>query len=142
NVDLPQQFRSITPIRSPSDTVKEMFSKSGDTPYFLDRPCALMIGGITFEDTSLPDRFRCDCALPLRQAQRYKFGRAFSRPDRNDDILLALIHVAHCSASRSGRKLGFPKHRSRSLVVSTELLTATARRCANVERISFTYLAA
>jgi hypothetical protein len=35
----------MIPMRSPSNTVKEMSSKSGATPYRLDNPCALMIGG-------------------------------------------------------------------------------------------------
>jgi hypothetical protein len=32
-------------MRSPSETVNEMFWKSGATPYLFDNPCALMIGG-------------------------------------------------------------------------------------------------
>jgi hypothetical protein len=51
-VDLPEPLGPITPMQSPSDTVKERFSKSGATPYFLDMHWALMIGGMTFEDTS------------------------------------------------------------------------------------------
>src|SRR5207249_11290580 len=45
NVDLPEPFGPITPMRSPSDTVKEIFWKSGAAPYLFDSPCALMIGG-------------------------------------------------------------------------------------------------
>jgi len=32
-------------MRSPSETVNEMFWKSGVRPYLFDSPCALMIGG-------------------------------------------------------------------------------------------------
>jgi hypothetical protein len=35
----------MTPIRSPSETVNEMFRNKGATPYFFDNPCALSIGG-------------------------------------------------------------------------------------------------
>jgi len=35
----------MMPMRSPSDIVKEISRKSGATPYRLDSPCALMIGG-------------------------------------------------------------------------------------------------
>src|SRR5258706_13322977 len=45
NVDLPEPFGPITPMRSPSETVNEMFWKSGATPYLFDSPCALIIGG-------------------------------------------------------------------------------------------------
>ena len=48
SVDLPEPFGPITPMRSPSDTVKEMFWKSGATPYLFDNPCALIIGGKFF----------------------------------------------------------------------------------------------
>ena len=36
------------PMRAPSDTVKEMSRKRGETPYRLDNPCALIIGGKRF----------------------------------------------------------------------------------------------
>jgi hypothetical protein len=45
NVDLPDPFGPITPMRSPADTVNEIFWKRGATPYLFDNPCALMIGG-------------------------------------------------------------------------------------------------
>jgi hypothetical protein len=45
SVDLPEPFGPITPMRSPSETVNEMFWKSGAAPYFFANPCALMIGG-------------------------------------------------------------------------------------------------
>jgi hypothetical protein len=32
-------------MRSRSETVKEIFWKSGATPYLFDNPCALIIGG-------------------------------------------------------------------------------------------------
>jgi len=41
---LPEPFGPISPIRSPSDTVKETFWKSGVIPYCFDRPWALMMG--------------------------------------------------------------------------------------------------
>ena len=44
-VDLPEPFGPIRPMRSPSDTVNEIFRKSGAIPYRLDKPCALIIGG-------------------------------------------------------------------------------------------------
>jgi hypothetical protein len=44
-VDLPDPFGPITPMRSPSDTVNEIFLNSGATPYLFDSPWALMIGG-------------------------------------------------------------------------------------------------
>ena len=44
-VDFPEPFGPIRPMRSPSDIVNEIFRKSGATPYRLDKPCALIIGG-------------------------------------------------------------------------------------------------
>jgi hypothetical protein len=46
-VDLPDPFGPITPIRSPSETVKERFWKSGALPYLLESPCALISGAKT-----------------------------------------------------------------------------------------------
>jgi hypothetical protein len=43
-VDFPEPFGPISPIRSPSETVKEMFWKSTVDPKDLEIPCALMIG--------------------------------------------------------------------------------------------------
>jgi len=43
-VDLPDPLGPITPIFSPSETVKESFWKSGALPNLLDRPCALIRG--------------------------------------------------------------------------------------------------
>jgi hypothetical protein len=45
--DLPAPLGPIRPIRSPSFTAKEIFSKRGVAPKRLDTPCALRIGGIT-----------------------------------------------------------------------------------------------
>jgi hypothetical protein len=42
---LPEPFGPINPMRSPSETVKEMFWKSGFAPKDFDISCALMIGG-------------------------------------------------------------------------------------------------
>src|ERR1051326_1152735 len=127
--------RKTTPASRSAEASRDFIDRSA-TP-----PC-----GDARRGMSWPETFRhffhssmTSLAVCLRQAKRYKFGRAFRRPDRDDDVLLALIHVAHWSASCAGRKLGFPKHRTRSLVVSTELHPATARRCADIERISFTH---
>jgi hypothetical protein len=45
SVDFPAPFGPIIPIRSPSETVNEIFRNKGATPYFFDNPCALSIGG-------------------------------------------------------------------------------------------------
>ena len=45
SVDLPEPLGPISPIRSPSDTVNEMFWKSGVSPNFLEIPLAFTIGG-------------------------------------------------------------------------------------------------
>jgi len=45
NVDFPEPFGPIRPIRSPSETVKETSSKSGLAPNAFVIFCALMIGG-------------------------------------------------------------------------------------------------
>src|SRR5580693_3595895 len=45
SVDLPDPFGPITPMRSPSDTVNEIFLNSGATPYRFASPWALIIGG-------------------------------------------------------------------------------------------------
>src|SRR6476646_2124674 len=44
-VDFPDPFGPITPIRSASETVNEIFWNSGRAPYLFDSPCALIIGG-------------------------------------------------------------------------------------------------
>src|ERR1700730_9833910 len=44
-VDLPEPFGPITPMQSPLETVNEMSRNNGVLPYFLDNPCALIIGG-------------------------------------------------------------------------------------------------
>src|ERR1700683_415840 len=44
NVDLPDPFGPIRPMRSPSDTVNEIFLNSGATPNFFERSCALIMG--------------------------------------------------------------------------------------------------
>jgi hypothetical protein len=44
-VDLPDPFGPIRPIRSPSETVKETFRKSGVAPKAFEISCALIIGG-------------------------------------------------------------------------------------------------
>src|ERR1700723_331143 len=43
-VDLPEPLGPIRPMRSPSDTVNEIFLNRGATPNFFERSCALMIG--------------------------------------------------------------------------------------------------
>src|SRR5580700_10933634 len=48
SVDLPEPLGPIRPIRSPSDTVNEIFWKSGAVPYRFESPCALIIGGKLF----------------------------------------------------------------------------------------------
>jgi hypothetical protein len=45
NVDFPEPFGPISPIRLPSETVKDTFSKSGCAPKAFEILCALMIGG-------------------------------------------------------------------------------------------------
>src|SRR5689334_23029250 len=45
NVDFPEPFGPMTPMRSPSDTVKEIFLNRGAAPYLLDSPWALISGG-------------------------------------------------------------------------------------------------
>lgn len=35
----------MTPMQSPLETVNEMSRNNGVLPYFLDNPCALIIGG-------------------------------------------------------------------------------------------------
>ena len=44
SVDFPEPFGPIRPMRSPSETVNEIFLKSGATPNFFERSCALIIG--------------------------------------------------------------------------------------------------
>ncbi len=44
-MDFPDPLGPISPIRSPSDTVNEMFWKSGVSPNFLEIPLAFIIGG-------------------------------------------------------------------------------------------------
>src|SRR6202040_3523983 len=44
-VHFPVPLGPIIPIRPPSETVNEIFRNKGATPYFLDNPCALSIGG-------------------------------------------------------------------------------------------------
>jgi hypothetical protein len=53
-VDFPEPLGPISPIRSASETVKEISSKSGFAPNAFEILCALMIGGngwapVTFE---------------------------------------------------------------------------------------------
>src|SRR5882762_11329920 len=45
SVDLPEPLGPMSPMRSPSETVNEMFWNRGATPYLFDSPWALMIGG-------------------------------------------------------------------------------------------------
>jgi hypothetical protein len=45
NVDLPEPFGPISPMRSPSETVKDMFWKRGLAPKTFEIFCALTIGG-------------------------------------------------------------------------------------------------
>src|SRR5579859_1256959 len=45
SVDLPEPLGPIIPMRAPSETVNEIARKSGSTPYRLESPCALIIGG-------------------------------------------------------------------------------------------------
>jgi len=47
-VDFPEPFGPISPMRSPSETVKEISWKSGSAPYRLESPCAVIIGGKRF----------------------------------------------------------------------------------------------
>jgi hypothetical protein len=44
-VDLPEPFGPISPMRSPSETVKETFWNRGFAPKAFEMSCALMIGG-------------------------------------------------------------------------------------------------
>ena len=52
NVDLPEPFGPISPMRSPSETLKLMFWNSGLAPKDFEMFCALMIGG---NDEGSPD---------------------------------------------------------------------------------------
>jgi hypothetical protein len=45
NVDFPEPFGPISPMRSASETVKETSVKSGFAPKAFEIFCALMIGG-------------------------------------------------------------------------------------------------
>jgi hypothetical protein len=45
---LPEPLGPIRPMRSPSDTVKEMSVNSGALPYLFESSCVLMIGGKFF----------------------------------------------------------------------------------------------
>src|ERR1700691_6267271 len=45
SVDLPEPFGPISPMRSCSETVKEMFWNRGLAPKAFEISCALMIGG-------------------------------------------------------------------------------------------------
>src|SRR5882672_6673406 len=45
SVDFPEPFGPIRPIRSPSETVKDTFWKSGLAPKAFEIPCTLRIGG-------------------------------------------------------------------------------------------------
>src|SRR5439155_787170 len=59
------------------------------------------------------------------------------RPDRDHDVLLALVEVCHRRSSCAGGKLCFPDHCTGRFVVSAELLAASARRRPNIDRVSF-----
>src|SRR5688572_17689018 len=48
SVDFPAPLGPINPIRSPSDTVNEMFSKREVSPNDLEICCALISGGIRY----------------------------------------------------------------------------------------------
>src|SRR6266404_1895669 len=52
SVDLPEPFGPISPMRSPSETVNQIFWNSGLAPKAFEMSCALMIGG---NDVGSPD---------------------------------------------------------------------------------------
>ena len=56
NVDLPEPLGPISPIRSPSEMVKETFWKSGFAPKVLVICCALTMGG---NEVRSPEKRRC-----------------------------------------------------------------------------------
>src|SRR6266436_2824994 len=74
SVDLPEPFGPMMPMRSPSDIVKEISRKSGATPYRLDSPCALMIGGKFLSVLLEVQRFKNTVAVLASEAGEHALG--------------------------------------------------------------------
>ncbi len=64
----------MMPMRSPSDIVKEISRKSGATPYRLDSPCALMIGGKFLSVLLEVQRFKNTVAVLASEAGEHALG--------------------------------------------------------------------
>ena len=76
SVDLPEPLGPISPMRSPSETVNEIFWNSGAVPYRFESPCALIIGGKLFWSSpgiSLPSK--SSRGKTRRRVQRLEFRR-------------------------------------------------------------------
>src|SRR5215469_3132816 len=92
SVDFPEPLGPISPIRSASETVKEIFSKRGVAPNAFEILCALMMGGngygllILFEVIKKPRCVPEACGVTdaLHLADNVRFG------DRSPRITSAL----------------------------------------------------
>jgi hypothetical protein len=62
-----------------------------------------------------------------RKTERDEFRLAIPGPDRNDDILLALIQIGHGNAGHPFGEFGFPQDRASRLVEGAEFLPARTR---------------
>ena len=63
----------------------------------------------------------------LRQRESYELRTGLWRADRNDDVLLTLVHIADRVPGCPGRQLGFPQN------LAEDVLTNAARLCLWVE---------
>jgi uncharacterized protein len=79
----------MMPMRSSSDTVKEISRKSGATPYRLDSPCALMIGGKLLDDS------RNQTGQNTSSRKGYEAGQVAARASERSAVLnLIWMHPA------------------------------------------------
>src|SRR5689334_23367385 len=62
----------------------------------------------------------------LRKRQRHELSRQLASRDRDDDVLLAVDHVAHWRAARACRQLHLPGDLATLLVECTEHVAAAA----------------
>src|SRR6185369_6598528 len=68
SVDFPEPFGPISPIRSFSEIVNEILSKSGIAPNVFEIPCALMMGGKR-RSPEMRVSSRITATAPLRDEQ-------------------------------------------------------------------------
>src|SRR5712671_3377022 len=117
SVDFPEPLGPIRPMRSPSDTVKEIFWKSGVIPNFFEIPLALTIGGKGGLFLSLA--VAGDCAvgcgpdhkqqivavdgLPVFRSDTYDFKIISGREQRR------IVRTECCQAQRAEGFHGFEK---------------------------------